>query len=94
MKERYDLVENLRTEVAGELKRLIKDDKMYKELLKKLLVQSMLRLMERNLYVRARADQVELIKAVLPESEKLFTGVLEVSGKSMESCLSISEHRL
>lgn len=54
----------------------------------------MLRLMERNLYVKARSDQVQVIKGVLSESEELFTRILEVSGKTMESNLDISEHRL
>lgn len=50
----------------------------------------MLRLMERNLYVRGRADQLPVIKSVLADSESLFTQVLEVSGKKMESYLDIS----
>lgn len=57
-------------------------------------MQSMLRLMERNLYVRARSDQLAVIKSVLADSENLFTKLLEVSGKKMESSLDISEHRL
>lgn len=43
----------------------------------------MLRLMERNVYIRAKADQVPVMKAVIPESEKMFTQILQVSGKQM-----------
>lgn len=83
MKERYDLVEHLREEVAKALRQHISDEAVYKELLAKLMVQvtnnltqSMLRLMERNLYVKARSDQVATIKTVLPQSEELFTRIL------------------
>lgn len=39
MKERFELVENLKKEVAQELSRHIKDERVYKELLQKLMVQ-------------------------------------------------------
>lgn len=35
-----------------------------------------------------------MIKTILPESEELFTRILNISGKTMESNLDISEHRL
>ena len=39
MRERFELVEHLKTEVTEELARYIKDEKAYKELLQKLMVQ-------------------------------------------------------
>jgi hypothetical protein len=39
--------------------------------------------MERNLYIRAKNDQLPIIKSVLADSEALFTKILDVSGKKM-----------
>jgi hypothetical protein len=57
-------------------------------------IQSMMRLMERNLYVRARTDHLPIIKSILANSEAHFTKILDVSGKKMETSLDISEYRL
>lgn len=68
MKERFELVEQLKVEVSKELSKHIQNEKFHKELLSKLMVQSMLRLMERNVYIRAKAEQIPIMKAVIPES--------------------------
>lgn len=51
MTARYEYVEKLKAEVSDRLRKVIGNEGVHKELLQKLIVQGMLRLMERNITI-------------------------------------------
>lgn len=51
MQARYEFVEKLRIEVNERLRKIVLDQGVYKNLTKQLIVQGMLRLMERNINI-------------------------------------------
>lgn len=95
MQARYEFVEKLRDEVNKRLRSLIQSEVLYKDLIKKLIVQGMIRFMERHVTVELKAVQIPLAEGEFAECERSFTEiVLHATGKVMESKLTISEYRL
>jgi V-type H+-transporting ATPase subunit E len=51
MTARYEFVEKLKAEVSDRLRKVISNEALHKDLLQKLMVQGMLKLMERNITI-------------------------------------------
>ncbi len=66
MTARYEYVEKLKVEVNDRLKKVIGNEAVHKELLQKLIVQGMLRLMERNITIELRANHLPIAKTLFP----------------------------
>ena len=61
MEVRYELVEKLKKELMEKLKDLTKDESKYKTFVEELIVQGMLRMMEKNVAVETRKEHRDLI---------------------------------
>lgn len=64
---RNNLLENLKKELDEKLRVVIKDQKKYKELLKKLILQGLIRLLEQKVIIKCRKEDVELIQSLLDD---------------------------
>lgn len=51
MTARYEFVEKLKAEVSDRLRKVISNEALHKDLLQRLIVQGMLKLMERNITI-------------------------------------------
>lgn len=85
----------MKTEVSDRLRKAIADEALHKDLLQRLIVQGMLRLMERNVTIELRVGHLPLAKAVFPACEQAFSRILlDETTKEMESHLTVSEYKL
>lgn len=95
MQARYEFVEKLRHEVNERLRKVVMDQGIYKNLTKQLIVQGMLRLMERNVNIELKKEHIGLAKALFPDCERSFSEILvNETGREMESKLTVSEYDL
>lgn len=77
MQERYKLVEQLKKELRQKLKLSMKDESKNREITQKLIVQGMLRMMERNISVQSPASQSKLIQSLFPTCQKQFEEIFK-----------------
>ncbi len=77
------------------LRNVVQNEKLYSELIQKLMVQGMLKLMERHVFVELKKEHIKLATSLFAESEKKFSEIMfKETGKEMESKLSISNYNL
>ena len=77
------------------LRKVVQNEKLYSELIQKLMVQGMLKLMERHVFVELKKEHIKLATSLFAESEKKFSEIMfKETGKEMESKLSISNYNL
>jgi len=69
---RNNLLENLRKELEQKLLTVLKDKKKYGELLKKLIVQGLIRLLEQKVIIKCRKEDVELVKTLLDDVKQEY----------------------
>ena len=69
---RNNLLENLKKDLDQKLRVVIKDKKKYTELLKKLVLQGLIRLLEQKVTIKCRKEDVELIKGLLDEVKENY----------------------
>lgn len=88
MQARYEFVEKLKSEVVEKLRKVVQNEQLYRELVQKLMVQGMLRLMERHVFVELKGEHIKLATSLFAESEKKFSEIMfNETGKEMESKL-------
>jgi V-type H+-transporting ATPase subunit E len=81
--------------VVERLRKVVQNEKLYSELTQKLMVQGMLKLMERHVFVELKKEHIKLATSLFAESEKKFSEIMfKETGKEMESKLSISNYNL
>lgn len=81
--------------MSDRLKKVISQQDVHQKLLQQLIVQGMLRLMERNVSVELRSNHLPLAKTLFPACEQAFSRIiLEETAREMESKLTVSEYKL
>ncbi|KAG8387453.1 hypothetical protein BUALT_Bualt02G0022900 [Buddleja alternifolia] len=74
-----DLVNSMKESASKELLNVSKDNKTYKNLLKDLIVQSLLRLKEPSVLLRCRKGDVKLVESVLDSAKKEYAEKAKVA---------------
>ena len=72
MKVRFDMIEKVEKETKDQLKNITKDKPKYKNLLKGLIKQGLIKLLEENIEVRCLREEEDLIKEVMGEVQRDF----------------------
>jgi V-type H+-transporting ATPase subunit E len=96
MEKRHQLLDSLIHETLDKIKSFAKNDNpKYKDLLKKLIIQGMIKLLEDSCLVRVRKSDVEMVKKILPECEREYSEYLKKeSGEEFNCTLVIDEINL
>lgn len=81
LKARDDLVHRVQDEAQVALVALSKDTSKYRTLLKNLVQQALYTLLEKDVLVRCRAADADLVKSVVPEAIKVFTEASKIPVK-------------
>lgn len=71
-KHRSSLLDELKHDTETKLKATISNKKVYKELLRKLLLEGAVRLIESDIQILCREEDVSLIKEIIADAEKDF----------------------
>lgn len=93
-KFRNSLLEKLKVEIEGRLRETIKDQEKYRNLLKQLLLQGALRLLEKELFIMCRNEDVGLIEGMLGEVQDSYRDYIkEHIGRDTEVAFTIIRKR-
>lgn len=98
MAERNKLMENIKAETAESLTtKLSTNVDLYKTVLKQLILQTLLKLMEVDIVIRCRKSDLNIVKEILGEVgmayiNKLKTEVPKLKGKEIHPKLTIDEN--
>jgi V-type H+-transporting ATPase subunit E len=78
MTARHEVTMKIREETRQKLtEKFQKDKREYADLLKKMIVQGMIKLMEKDIQIRARKDDIGLVEPILDDCAKLFKEVIK-----------------
>eukprot|EP00830_Metopus_es_P003302 TRINITY_DN13109_c0_g1_i1.p1 TRINITY_DN13109_c0_g1~~TRINITY_DN13109_c0_g1_i1.p1 ORF type:complete len:299 (-),score=98.79 TRINITY_DN13109_c0_g1_i1:61-855(-) len=97
MAERNNLMENIQAAAAQKIIQLLtKNPEAYKKLLKDLILQGLIKLMEVNVSLRCRKSDLEYVKEVLEDAgkiyiEKITTEIEKLKGKDIKCKLTVDE---
>ena len=95
MEVRYKLVEELKSDVRKKLEEVVSDEANYKILAGKLIVQGLLRMMEKNVSIEVPNKHKRLIQETLGECEKNFARIMATeTNKDMNVSLALSKYDL
>jgi V-type H+-transporting ATPase subunit E len=91
MKKRNDCVEELRTLASAKLAASFASNAtVYREVLKKLIIQGMIKLLEDEVDIRVRKEDFTVANSLVPECEKEFTKImLEKTTRHYETKLTL-----
>ena len=89
---RNDLLEDLKQELEKKLVALISNKTRYKEILQKLIVQGLLRLLETKVFIKCRKQDVSLVKDVLSDASKEYSKFMKENiNKDMSVELEVTD---
>jgi V-type H+-transporting ATPase subunit E len=96
MEKRHELLDDLINETLTKIKNFAKNDNpKYKDLIKNLIVQSMVKLLEDTCLIRVRKSDVDMVKKILPECEREYSEYLKKeSGEEFHCILIVDEVNL
>jgi V-type H+-transporting ATPase subunit E len=79
MKERNDCMDAIREETKDHMLRSVvnPENLSYRNAVKNLIIQSMIKLLEKELIVRCRREDVRLLKDLIPECEKEYEAIMK-----------------
>lgn len=79
MEERNNCMKKIREETEGHMLRSIvnPENMSYRSAIKNLIIQSMIKLLEKELVVRCRKEDVNLLKALIPECEQDYEAIMK-----------------
>jgi len=78
MTARHEITMKIREETKTRLIELFqKDRKAYTDLLKKMIVQAMIKLMEKDIQVRVRKDDIPIVEPIIAECAQIFKDVIK-----------------
>lgn len=79
MKERNDCMSAIRDETKEHMLRSVvnPENLSYRNAVKNLIIQSMIKLLEKELIVRCRREDVRLLKDLIPECEKEYEAIMK-----------------
>ncbi|CAD8132668.1 unnamed protein product [Paramecium pentaurelia] len=92
MQARFELIQRLKEEVRQKMTKLIQDQSVYKELLKNLIVQGMIKLLEPRIELTCLEQDVQLVKSILGECQEEFSQIIKrETTKDFKTTLSINQ---
>ncbi|CAD8148378.1 unnamed protein product [Paramecium octaurelia] len=92
MQARFELIQRLKEEVRQKMAKLIQDQSVYKELLKNLIIQGMIKLLEPRIELTCLEQDVQLIRTILVECQEEFTVIIKrETTKDFKTTLSINQ---
>ena len=97
MQQVNQMVEGLYNEAKNKMVHMVQNDKnTYKQLLEKLILQSLIKMMEVNVQMRVRKSDMSLVQEVMPKAmaaykKKMQTEVSAFNGKEVPLKLNIDE---
>lgn len=96
MRRRNELMESIAAETLQKIKAFAKpDNEKYRSLMKKLIVQSMIKLLEPVCYIQVRKIDSDFIKKILNECEEEFTNLMKrETSKEYKCTLELDDHHL
>ena len=77
LKIKIDYVNNIVEETKGALALKVKDQKIYKEVLKKVIIQGLIKLLESDVNVVCKKEDVDLVKSVVNDAKKEFEEMMK-----------------
>ena len=93
MKDRDDLLEKLKGEILAKLAKVCKGAE-YPALLKKLIVQGLIKIQETEVEVACRTEDLATVKRILPEAVSEFRAVMTAAGHTVNTRVTISDTTL
>lgn len=66
MKKRFELIEKMQNEIKSKLLATTNDRQKYRELLKKLILQGMIKMLEETVEVKCLDKDLDLVRELLP----------------------------
>ena len=94
LKIKIDLVNNVVEEAKTALASKLKDNNMYKSVLTKLIIQGLIKLLETEVNIICRKQDVDLVKSVIKDAAEQFTKMMHeqtVKYKNFEVNISVDE---
>ncbi|CAD8154652.1 unnamed protein product [Paramecium pentaurelia] len=92
MQARFELIQRLKEEVRQKMTKLIQDQSVYKELLKNLIIQGMIKLLEPRIELTCLEQDVQLIRTILQECQEEFSIIIKrETTKDFKTTLSINQ---
>lgn len=94
MKTKNELVTNIINETLNKLKTFASPtNKEYKDLLKELIVESMVKMLETQAYIQCRESDKDYIKSILTECENLYEEIMKKETKREYKCKLIIDEK-
>eukprot|EP01017_Pseudomicrothorax_dubius_P049559 TRINITY_DN9231_c0_g1_i1.p1 TRINITY_DN9231_c0_g1~~TRINITY_DN9231_c0_g1_i1.p1 ORF type:complete len:192 (+),score=52.85 TRINITY_DN9231_c0_g1_i1:61-636(+) len=81
MNARFDVLQEIKQEARTTLIQRLKQSEFYKGVLKSLIIQGLIKLMEPEVTIKCRKEDVELVKEVVPETERQFNDLVKANTK-------------
>jgi len=95
MQERYKFIEQLKEELKQKLKNVMSNETQARNITQALIVQGMLRMMERNVMIEGTEGQKGLLKQIIPNCQNQFAEIMKrETGKDTQVSLGISDYSL
>ena len=69
---RNNLLEDLKVNLETKLREMMRDKKKYSNLLKSLMVQGMIRLLEKKIFIKCREEDKDLVQGLLADAKKEY----------------------
>lgn len=94
MRKRNELMESISMETLQKIKSFAKpENEKYRTLMKKLIIQSMIKLLEPICYVQVRKIDIDFVKKIIKECEDEYTKLMnKETGKEYKCVLEVDEH--
>eukprot|EP01016_Furgasonia_blochmanni_P045148 TRINITY_DN632_c0_g1_i4.p1 TRINITY_DN632_c0_g1~~TRINITY_DN632_c0_g1_i4.p1 ORF type:complete len:295 (-),score=107.72 TRINITY_DN632_c0_g1_i4:114-998(-) len=73
MEQRFAVINKVREEAATKLRSQLSDPSIHKPLMKKLIIQGLIKLMEEEVLLKCRKEDTAIVESVLEEAEREFT---------------------
>ncbi len=81
MKARFELIEKIKHQAESQLGTLTGDSTKYKPLLKQLILQGLIKLLEKEVEIKCLEKDVSIVKEAISESEREFHGACDIKSK-------------
>jgi V-type H+-transporting ATPase subunit E len=94
LKYKIDLVNSLVEETKTALVEKIKDKKLYKDILTKLIIQGLIKLLETEVNIVCKKEDLELVKSILQDAKSQFVSLMKeqsVKFKNIDVNISVDE---
>jgi V-type H+-transporting ATPase subunit E len=81
MQTRYELLQKLKGDIRQQLSDKLADPAVYKVLMKKLILQGMIKLLETSVELKCLQKDIRLVESLIPECEQEFTSTFFAATK-------------